>query len=372
MNIKNLEVGQKIKNYKHLCEILEIAPSKGNGREYQIKRLENYVKFHKEGHKFIIDEIYDNPKRCRTGNSKYSEEFSILMINMLYNNIDNKTMLVSKGALYQAMNLINDNYRRCKQNIGWLSYLTDVPKEHISHFYGEENRRIRELTERNLDKLKDESIIKYNEVTVVAFDKVEIQYNKLGTPKLDKNGNVIFTKETIHRVATGREKSFLLECEQIAKECLGVESDKEIFATGRWEEYTNKINDIIKNSDVNIDYYYTAYEISWTKRKIEQLYKKVVLGEDISIVRKTINETISNSIRKSAEDKYNKSKDVEITELMSVTKTRRLKLRKDENYVLYTHKLTDVLIDKGGEWKLKSMEIEKRQQEKEELGLTNN
>lgn len=43
MDISSLEVGQIIKNYKELCEILEITPSAGNTKKAQFKELEtNY------------------------------------------------------------------------------------------------------------------------------------------------------------------------------------------------------------------------------------------------------------------------------------------------------------------------------------------
>ena len=61
MKIENLKVGQIIKNYKELCNILEIKVSAGNSKKKQLNELERYCKYHKDKNKFIIDGIYDTP-----------------------------------------------------------------------------------------------------------------------------------------------------------------------------------------------------------------------------------------------------------------------------------------------------------------------
>ena len=60
MQVNRLKTGDIYRNYGHLCEILEIKPTKkaNNQRKAQFKELERYVKWHREGHKIIIDEVY--------------------------------------------------------------------------------------------------------------------------------------------------------------------------------------------------------------------------------------------------------------------------------------------------------------------------
>ena len=62
MNVNNLKIGQTIKNYKELCELLDCKINAGDSKKSQLKELERHVKYHKEGNKFIVDEIYTNPK----------------------------------------------------------------------------------------------------------------------------------------------------------------------------------------------------------------------------------------------------------------------------------------------------------------------
>lgn len=51
-----------IKNYKIMCELLNEKVSEGGStKKAQINRWKRYFEFHKNGQKYIIDKIYDNP-----------------------------------------------------------------------------------------------------------------------------------------------------------------------------------------------------------------------------------------------------------------------------------------------------------------------
>lgn len=62
MNIKNLQAGQVLKNYKELCAVLGIKITGGNQKQVQEKEIQRYIAYHKEGYKIIIDEIFKTPK----------------------------------------------------------------------------------------------------------------------------------------------------------------------------------------------------------------------------------------------------------------------------------------------------------------------
>ena len=54
--------GLIIKNYKVLCrDYLEVDPKSGNSKVYHLKELGRFCKYHKEGQKIIIDNVFDNP-----------------------------------------------------------------------------------------------------------------------------------------------------------------------------------------------------------------------------------------------------------------------------------------------------------------------
>lgn len=57
----DLYIGRVFKNYKIICEWLGVKPTKGKGRQYHIREFERYCKYHTEGQKYIIDEVYKKP-----------------------------------------------------------------------------------------------------------------------------------------------------------------------------------------------------------------------------------------------------------------------------------------------------------------------
>ena len=50
-----------IKNYKELCRYLEWNTTTGNAKKSQFKDLERYCKYHKEGQKIVVDEVFETP-----------------------------------------------------------------------------------------------------------------------------------------------------------------------------------------------------------------------------------------------------------------------------------------------------------------------
>ena len=57
-----LEVGE-YKNYKAICEAMGWEITSGNSKKKQLKELERCCKYHKEGNKFVIEEIYKQPSK---------------------------------------------------------------------------------------------------------------------------------------------------------------------------------------------------------------------------------------------------------------------------------------------------------------------
>ena len=63
MKFENLHEGMVIKNYGELCKLLDIKEQSGSSKVSQFKELDTYCKYHKQGHKIIIDEIYKERKK---------------------------------------------------------------------------------------------------------------------------------------------------------------------------------------------------------------------------------------------------------------------------------------------------------------------
>ena len=90
MKIDKLKNGQIFKNYKELCGALEIPTKVGKAKQLQMKDFERYFKYHKEGHKIVIDELLtevktkvDNRKNNKGGNNvKYVDDMEYLILSL--------------------------------------------------------------------------------------------------------------------------------------------------------------------------------------------------------------------------------------------------------------------------------------------------
>lgn len=71
MNLENLQEQQEIKNYKELCKLLDWNVSSGNTKKAQFKELDRYCLYHKNGNKFIIDKIFEEPRDKQDLRNKY-------------------------------------------------------------------------------------------------------------------------------------------------------------------------------------------------------------------------------------------------------------------------------------------------------------
>lgn len=64
MTVENLQVGMVVKNYKEMCKLLnEPVKRPGTSRICQFRDWKRFFTWHREGYKFVIDEIYPVAKR---------------------------------------------------------------------------------------------------------------------------------------------------------------------------------------------------------------------------------------------------------------------------------------------------------------------
>lgn len=116
MNLENICEGLIVKNYKEMCELLEETIKAGNSKISQIKEWERYFKYHKDGNKFVIDEIYEdvayhNPNETRIlfniNKGRYSKEVFPLVKSFVGKH---KFEHCSKNKIMSHLNLKNNNY----------------------------------------------------------------------------------------------------------------------------------------------------------------------------------------------------------------------------------------------------------------------
>lgn len=62
IKIENIKVGDVFKSYRQLCEALEEDIKSGRAKVNQLERWKRYFSFSNDNYKYIIDDIYNEPK----------------------------------------------------------------------------------------------------------------------------------------------------------------------------------------------------------------------------------------------------------------------------------------------------------------------
>lgn len=349
MKIENLKIEQVVKNYKELCELLNVeAKAGGKSKQLQHKEFNRYFEYNKQGHKYIITKIYEDVKEKidnRGGNnSVFVDDFRNLMICMLHKN-RTESMLMSKGAIYKAMNLVNENYLLARNNIPKLSEIIELPQASIYEFYDYNSTKLRDTVERNLKHCRNRSLLIYESVMCVAIQEVLIAYNELNKPILDNYGRVVSESRLTYREATKQEKQIILKYENEVKKELGLKDNQEIFLKGKWKQFKQEVEKRLKLANTNIKFYYEAYKITWNNKDVDEEYNKIKEEIKIKEIENNINHNMVESIKKSTMRRHNKAC-LESGLELNPFKQDKLFEQEKIDYVIEQEQLTMALISK--------------------------
>ena len=349
MQVNNLIVGQSYK-YKELCELIGIEPKTGNTKNSQLKELATVVNYEKNGVRFLIKEIYREKKekmdKRRNGNNNvFTDDFRNLMIYMLHKN-RTESMLMSKGAMYKAMNLVNENYLIARSNIPKLSEIVELPQEAIYEFYDYNSSKLRDTLERNLKHCRSRSLLFYESVVAVAVYDTIVAYNDLNKPIVDYKGELVHNIDVVYREATHEEKQIILKFENEVKEEMGLKDNQEIFLKKKWKYFKQEVENKLKQANTNIKFYYEAYKLTWNNDKIDSEYK--LLNLNSSDLKTNLNNNMIESINKSTIKRHDKAKRQFLIE-GNQFKIDKILRQKAENYINNQECLTNVLISEKAE-----------------------
>lgn len=176
-----LEKGQVIKNYKELCKILGFKPTKGKGREYHIREFKRYCTYEKEGHKFIVKEVFKEikpkiDKRATGKNSIYDELLDNIIINLL---IDNDGLLVESTSklLNEHLDFFTDEYKKL-YNVGYTRYaeINGMSKGLVMEYQQKARDVVVGSLETSLNRLKRNKIITYKQNIIIRDPKFKTSF----------------------------------------------------------------------------------------------------------------------------------------------------------------------------------------------------
>lgn len=330
MNLEKLEVGKVFKNYKELCKELGLPVKGGKGRQYQLKDLERYCKYRKEGHKFIIEEVYNKPLKktdnrgkslgSRNNNGVYSDLIQLLILDLLVQGNNNGRVLISRSRLIEAMQLVNKNYYYAGENVPKLSQYADIDERTIYDFYNTSRGSFRNAINVALKSLESKKLIMYN-----VIDMISLNINKEDELPYD-----------IYKEMTGEEKSMIMKIEKRLLVSMGYNDENEVRVTSDWIKYKKRLDEELRKYGIN--YYHKAYDITVNQEYIYEEYENLL---DL-LLDDNEREELKNKLNSRA---YLRQKDNVRKRYGSYTSEKMSEVRTSPDYIEHSNLLIDLLID---------------------------
>lgn len=352
MDISKLEVGMKVKNYKELCGLLGEDIKGGKSKILQLKNMERYFEYKKEGHAFVILKIHEieMPKVDKRkdpakigNNSKYSKDIQPLILSMLARAKDNSAFM-SAGKIMISFSMVNINYAIGRKTINKFSEITNIPVEYALDYFMVNNIQAKRKLETALNGLRNRSLILWHKTISICVRISDEEYNDFGDLKIevlggDKPAILRYHKE--YREATEEEQRYILKTEKRVMGRLNCFSLQHIFLMGKWHQFQKEVKaDLLENA--NIEYYYDSYKIMFNKEDIE--------NEDINLKRLKPNEKakITANLNKNMGEMFlNHVNTLHKNAVKKERKTKVDELHATKEYVLLSKGFKETVIDKG-------------------------
>lgn len=300
MKIENLKIGQVLKNYKELCEVLGIEPKKtgSNPHKAQFKELERYCKYHKEGHKIVIDEIFSKElekvdNRKLGNNNEQARCVRYLLLNLLsaYKIEQDEVIGFSKGLLLRKLYMANENYITAKTSRKQYAQALEVEEMAVNECFDYiENSSISAI-KRAIVTLRSQSILGY----------------KYSFSWVDHKGGV-------HNCDTIEENSIHLMEEEAMKE-MNIRNKNKIWEFGRWDEFKKKVafklKENYKELFPQLDYYFYSFHFNYNNQSIQNQmrYMEQRQGMSYEVAMEGIQELWSKSLDTTIDNRHKKAKE---------------------------------------------------------------
>ncbi|WP_143083064.1 hypothetical protein [Salibacterium qingdaonense] len=250
--------GQTIKNYKALCAELEMEIKRDNSKKAQIKELERYIAYHKEGHQIIIDEIYDEPlpkedgrgksEGSRNNNTVFSDTIKTLLLHMLASK-NNHQIKKTKNRILMDMHAINSNFSFCSEYVKATAEHLNIDRHIVYDYFSTTRNMLHQKLNTALNQLSKKSLIHYQQIIMVY--------------------------DGSHREATTEEVKNILELERELLDEMGFEEINHVRESAKWKKFKEQIENRVQRH-VGVTFYYQAYDIIISEKYIEREYQKML------------------------------------------------------------------------------------------------
>lgn len=331
--LKTLTVGQEIKNYKVLCELLGETVTVGRTRQYQLKEWKRFFDWEKQGQKFIITDIYPEPlpKEMKEG-TVYAKLIETLLVAHLSKQ-ENYTYTATESQIFETLCMVNSNYKKIRDPNLYTALTSTkssspvLPINYID-FNQRSHKRLKEILHSALNSMVSRRLLEYTKETVIVIIHPDLD----GTPIYE---NIVANSDEIKEI---------LRIERQVMNEMGVDNIFQLYAQNKMQTYNQKVDSKLKE-EFNWDHVYRRLKLVYNQSSLEgaleqtkkNLFKAADL-HDIRINKEKLNLAIVNMFNTEAQkrtDKYVANPD---------TTNARLSYLEDPRYVVDQRFLTDYFI----------------------------
>ena len=271
-----------------------------------MKNLERFCKYERQGHKFVITEVYDSPyekedKRVNGNNSIYVTYIESLLLNYFIRNDGNKFNF-TKRQLWEMLGMVNENYAKYfdkKQlEADLYEYEPRVRPWHIDRFYSRSRKKLNDIVKSALQSLKRRKLIDYRDDVIVAC-KGQKQFEVTRPWQLEKILEI--ERETLDELV-GATKKVVRNGKEITvptdmRDVL-FSSDKKV----NLKKYLNLRNKKLQ-ATLEFDFIYKRYSIVCNRKYLER-----GLAENEQMLKQALNLKVIDSVNELAQKDFDKNR----------------------------------------------------------------
>ena len=372
MNLENLEL-KTYKNYKELCGILEEPIKGGKSKQLQMKDFERYFKYHKEGNKIIIDDIYskekekidmrkseyisETDKRHNGNNTFYGEDIEKLLLLMMASTMVDDELILPMSIILNKISMVNSNYSIGRRNQEKLSEILKIDEKYVNEFYDTTHSNLRSTLESALNRLDKKALLRWKTVRMVCKKVAIVKYNELDEIEIDMDTDrVQYSIQEEYDIATKEQDLIIIDAENKILEEMKLNNLNEVIRYGKINEFYKKVYNIVKKK-ANIKYYFNGYCLIFNRNNIVKELEKH--GEDLEEIRVKLNQKVKEKTLDNAIKRQEKTTKETIAKGYGTKrKTDKQNLRLSDTYLDNIQLLIDTVID------IKAKSIRKQLKEK--------
>lgn len=361
IKLENLEVGMILKNYKELCEALEVKPLSGNSKKAQMKWFSQHFDLDQEGYSFVVKKIITaevQPKPTRGGannNIEYKENMERLILDILAQRNNKGKIFLSKNKFFYALEMVNVNYLDTYKRIDKWSKHLDVDEYTMQEWMDTTGGVLERSVESALTSLRNKALIIWSkEMTICKLEEIEnskvlipiVSKNKYGeeeTRYVTQRITIPVTKE-----AEDDEKKQVLKTEKEVLDELKCIDKREVIQKGLWRDFKTKVEAILIHK-YKIKYYFQSYKILSNPEHIQAEFRKRYMLDSDSRKEEQIitNSSIIDRLESNALSRYtNAIKQLEDNDIIFY-QSEKIENRANNDYIDKNIKLNKAFIDRN-------------------------